>query len=82
MKFSKLTMAITIALTAGASTNALAISLYVDTKTKQIYAEPGKGRVLMGEFEKVGDKPKVAESPEADAAEMAAIRKDIEFKTN
>src|SRR6476661_1945745 len=35
------------------------IDLYVDTKTKQIYSEPGEGRVRMGSFEKVSDnKPK------------------------
>ncbi|ODT78681.1 MAG: hypothetical protein ABS69_07705 [Nitrosomonadales bacterium SCN 54-20] len=33
------------------------IDLYVDTKTKQIYAEPGEGRVRMGSFEKVPEKP-------------------------
>jgi phosphate-selective porin OprO/OprP len=82
MKFSKLTMAVAVALTASASSSAFAMSLYVDTKTKQIYAEPGRGRVLMGEFEKVGDKPQVAQAPAADASEMAAVRQDLEMKTN
>ena len=80
MKFSKLTMAIAVALTASASSSAIAMSLYVDTKTKQIYAESGRGRVLMGEFEKVGDKPQVA--PAADANEIAAVRQDLDMKTN
>ncbi|MCX7066560.1 MAG: porin [Methylococcales bacterium] len=80
MKFSKLTMAIAVALTASASSSAIAMNLYVDTKTKQIYAEPGRGRILMGEFEKVGDKPQVA--PAADAAEIAAVRQDLDMKTN
>jgi phosphate-selective porin OprO/OprP len=80
MKFSKLTMAVAVALTASASSNAFAINLYVDMKTKQIYAEPGKGRVLMGEFEKVGDKPQAA--PAADATEIAAVRQDLDMKTN
>jgi len=79
MKFSKLTMAIAVALTAGVSSNAFAINLYVDMKTKQLYAEPGKGRVLMGEFEKVGDKPQVAP---ADTAELAAVRQDLDLKSN
>ena len=84
MKFSKLTMAIAIALTASASSSAFALELYVDTKTKQIYAEPGKGRVLMGEFEKVGDKPKQAEAPAPVAVtqEIASIRQDLELKQN
>ena len=32
---------------------AYTIDLYVDTKTKQIFSEPGEGRVRMGSFEKV-----------------------------
>jgi phosphate-selective porin OprO/OprP len=79
MKFSKLTMAIAVALTASVSSSAFAINLYVDTKTKQIYAEPGRGRVLMGEFEKVGDRPQQAQP---DASELAAVHQDLEMKTN
>lgn len=79
MKFSKLTLAIATVMTAGASTGAFAIDLYVDTKTKQIYAEPGRGRVLMGAFERVEDKP--AATP-ADTAEIADVRQDLEMKTN
>ena len=84
MKFSKLTIAIAVALMASASSSAFALELYVDTKTKQIYAEPGKGRVLMGEFEKVGDKPKQAEAPAPVAVtqEIASIRQDLELKQN
>ena len=36
-----------------ASRASYVIDLYVDTKTKQIYSEPGEGRVRMGSFEKV-----------------------------
>ena len=79
MKFSKLTLAIATTLGATASFNALAMDLYVDTKTKQIYAEPGRGRVSMGAFERVEDKPVVAP---ADAAEITAVRQDLETKTN
>ncbi len=86
MKVSKLTVAIAATLGMGASYNALALDLYVDSKTKQIFAEPGKGRVLLGEFEKVGATPKAAApAPEAVAAtqaEVAAIKKDLELKTN
>lgn len=81
MKFSKLTTAIAVVLTAGVSSSAFAINLYVDTKTKQIFAEPGKGRVLMGEFEKVGDKPQQVEAP-AVSQEIADIRHDLELKEN
>lgn len=79
MKFSKLTLAIATVMSAGASTGAFAIDLYVDTKTKQLYAEPGRGRVLMGAFERVEDKPVAAP---ADAAEIATVRQDLEMKTN
>ena len=85
MKFSKLTMAIAVALTAGASSSAFAINLYVDIKTQQMYAQPGKDRVLMGEFEKVGDKPKqveVAPVPPSVTEELAAIHQDLELKQN
>ena len=68
MKFSKLTLAIATTIGASASFSAFAIDLYVDTKTKQIYAEPGRGRVLMGAFERVEDKPAAAP---ADAAEIS-----------
>src|SRR5438445_12318731 len=51
-----------------ASSKAYVIDLYVDTKTKQIYSEPGEGRIRMGSFEKVSDqKP----APKAAAGETA-----------
>ena len=58
--------------------------LYVDTKTKQIYAEPGRGRMLMGSFEKVSEAsaPAAAPAPVATQAEVAAIKEDLALKTN
>ena len=82
MKFSKLTIAIAATLTATASFNALAMDLYVDTKTKQIYAEPGRGRVLMGAYEKVSSAPAPVAAPAAAAAELTAIKEDLALKTN
>ena len=81
MKFSKLTLAIAATLSAGASFNVLAIELYVDTKTKQIYAEPGRGRELMGSFQKVDDAPAKAVAPAA-PAEISAMKQDLELKSN
>ena len=78
MNLSKLTLAVTAALSVGASYNAYAIDLYVDTKTKQIYAESGPGRQLMGSFEKVGEAP----AKSADTADIAAIREDLDLKSN
>ncbi|MGZ5007712.1 MAG: OprO/OprP family phosphate-selective porin [Methylobacter sp.] len=84
MKISKLTLAIATVLGAGASSGAFAMDLYVDTKTKQIYAEPGPHRVLMGNFEKVESTPaKVADKEEKlDKAEIKAIREDLALKQN
>ncbi|MGR8997634.1 MAG: OprO/OprP family phosphate-selective porin [Gammaproteobacteria bacterium] len=79
MKFSKLTLAIATVIGAGAPSGAFAIDLYVDTRTKQIYAEPGPHRQLMGAFERVEDKPVAAP---AETAEIATVREDLELKTN
>ncbi|MEI6068266.1 MAG: porin [Methylococcaceae bacterium] len=81
MKFSKLTLAIAATLSVSASFNAFAIELYVDTKTKQIYAEPGRGRELMGSFQKVDDAPAKTVAPAA-PAEISAMKQDLELKTN
>lgn len=84
MKISKLTLAIATVIGAGATSGAFAMDLYVDTKTKQIYAEPGPHRQLMGNFEKVDDKPAkvVDNSDKADKADIKAIREDLELKQN
>lgn len=81
MKISKLTLAIATVLGASVTSGAFAMDLYVDTKTKQIFAEPGRGRELMGAFEKVQDAPaKIAEK--LDTAEIKAIREDLALKDN
>ncbi|MDI1291221.1 MAG: porin [Methylobacter sp.] len=81
MKISKLTLAIATVLGASVTSGAFAMDLYVDTKTKQIFAEPGRGRELMGAFEKVQDAPaKIAEK--LDEAEIKAIREDLALKDN
>ena len=81
MKISKLTLAIAATLGATASFNAMAMDLYVDTKTKQIYAEPGRGRMLMGSFEQVGETPAKTAAPSV-PAEIDAMKQDLELKTN
>ncbi|MDP3589117.1 MAG: porin, partial [Methylobacter sp.] len=80
MKISKLTLAIATVLGASVTSGAFAMDLYVDTKTKQIYAEPGRGRELMGSFEKVDNAPAKAEK--LDKAEIKAIREDLATKEN
>jgi len=80
MKYPKLTLAVATLLSASASSAAFAIDLYVDSKTKQIYAEPGRGREKMGSFVRVED---AAKQPEAkpESPEIQAIREDLELKT-
>ncbi len=65
-----------------------AIELYVDTQTKQLYAEPGKGRVRLGTFEQVqetGQEAKNGKSGKGGKHSMEAIeasmdRKSVELK--
>ncbi|MGZ8163340.1 MAG: OprO/OprP family phosphate-selective porin, partial [Methylobacter sp.] len=78
MNFSKLTVAVATLLGAGVTTPAFAIDLYVDIKTKQLYAEPGPNRERMGSFERVEDAP----AKTTDSAELAAVREDLDLKTN
>src|SRR5665647_3768102 len=62
---------------AAAASNAYTIDLYVDTKTKQIFSEPGEGRVRMGSFEKVSDKAaKPAASAESGGAPATATGRE------
>lgn len=79
MNISKLTLAMATVLSAGATSSAFAIDLYVDTVTKQIYAEPGPNRERMGSFERVdGATQKTATTPQ----ELKEIRDDLELKSN
>lgn len=86
MTLSKLTLAVATILGASVTTSAFAIELYVDTKTKQIYAEPGPHRQKMGTFERVEDAaakaPVEAKPDESTKAELAEIHHDLELKTN
>jgi phosphate-selective porin OprO/OprP len=45
------------------TSGAYAIDLYVNTKTKQIFTEPGPDRVKLGAFERIEDAPKKAAAP-------------------
>lgn len=55
MKLFKITLTIATILSVFISTETLAVNLYMDTKTRQIYADPGVGRVLMGSFIREND---------------------------
>jgi phosphate-selective porin OprO/OprP len=102
MKLSKISWVISAMFGSGVSCMAFAIDLYVDTKTEQIYAKPGPGRVHMGSFVREDNPAKTARQPanslnsapadrepegraevaaeETRAAELAAMRKDLELK--
>jgi phosphate-selective porin OprO/OprP len=82
MKVTKLGLAIALITGSGLLQEAMALDLYVDTKTQQIYAEPGPGRTKLGAFEKVEDS--AAKKAEADAqkAEIQQIKEDLALKNN
>jgi hypothetical protein len=95
MKLSKLTFAVATALTASVTTSAFALDLYVDSKTKQIYAEPGKGRHKMGTFEQVSESQQPSQRGvsadstqhlyqeiDAEKAEIKKIHTDLDLKQN
>lgn len=52
MNFIKRGLASIVLIGTSFSTSVFAIDLYVDTETKQIYTEPGEGRVHLGTFKK------------------------------
>ena len=87
MKVSKLTLAVLIALSASASYDTFAIDVYVDTKTKQIYAEPGPHRERLGSFVRVEDasvegRPTTVNPATAvTTRELTAVREELETKS-
>ena len=75
MKATKLSLAIASMIGAGFAGQALALDLYVDNKTQQIFAEPGPNRSKLGSFEKV-------EESAAQKAKIAKIEEDLALKNN
>ena len=63
MKFITSKFVLTMFLWIGVVSGAYAIDLYVDTKTKQIYTEPGPHRERLGAFERVEDTPRKTATP-------------------
>jgi Phosphate-selective porin O and P len=98
MKLSRLTLAVATVLTASVTTSAFALDLYVDSKTKQIFAEPGKGRQKMGSFEQIDENKSVEnrsqagfgadgsghlyQELESNKAEIKKVQTDLELKEN
>ena len=63
------------------STPLYALDLYVDTKTKQIFAEPGPGRVHLGTYEKSGSSSAKAApetSRKTEVTELAPTQENAE----
>ncbi|MEI7866411.1 MAG: porin [Candidatus Methylumidiphilus sp.] len=69
MKPVKLALAVT-ALLGACYGQAQALDLYVDTKTKQLFAEPGRGRVKLGTFEQVSEPDKGAKETKRSVQEI------------
>ncbi len=89
MKVSKLPSTIAMMLGITLSSSVFAIDLYVDTKTKQIYAEPGKNRVKLGTFEQVKDSKTTQKllieeqkAIEQEQKEIDEVKQDLELKNN
>jgi len=79
MKLSRITLAVIAilgtGLGAGMTSSAFALDLYMDKKTKQLYAEPGPGRERLGSFKRVDDAP-AEPAIKMDTAESAPIPRD------
>jgi len=76
-------MAIVAALSKTASFQAIALDLYVDKNTKQIFAEPGPNRTKLGSFVQV--EQKVKEQADLTAKQqvgLSSTQQDLELKTN
>ena len=59
MRLSKISLAVSAIFGLSAAPAVFAIDLYMDTKTEQLYAKPGPGRVHLGNFVKEGPAPKI-----------------------
>lgn len=68
MQSFRLILAIVAVINLSVVSDAYALDLYVDTKTKQIFAEPGPGRVHMGTYEKSGQASAKTETSKVPAA--------------
>jgi|GEM_PF-340665 len=81
MQSFRLILAIGVVINLIVISSAHALDLYVDTKTKQIFAEPGPGRVHMGTYEKSGQasaKTEMSKVPVAQTQTAAESSKKTE----
>lgn len=78
MNINKMTIATLSMLSAALSTPALALDLYVDTNTQQIYATPGENRVKLGSFEKKEDIDQLKATLKAEIEQELKSKQNIE----
>jgi phosphate-selective porin OprO/OprP len=81
MRLTKLGLAMATLFGSGIAIDAMALDLYVDNKTQQIFAEPGPNRTKLGSFERVEDNAGKA-SLAAQQAEINKIKDDFALKNN
>lgn len=81
MKFLSSILATLVIFNLCVISNAYALDLYVDTKTKQVFAEPGPGRIHMGTYVKADNPPVQPESPKVATTPSAAPAKSEKKET-
>lgn len=81
MKFLSSILATLVIFNLCVISNAYALDLYVDTKTKQVFAEPGPGRIHMGTYVKADNPPVQPESPTVATTPSAAPAKSEKKET-
>lgn len=79
MQSFRLILAIVAVINLSAISDAYALDLYVDTKTKQIFAEPGPGRVHMGTYEKSGQASAKTETSKVPVASTQTAAESTEL---
>jgi phosphate-selective porin OprO/OprP len=82
MKLKKLSLTMACLITSSISYEALALDLYVDTKTQQIFAEPGPGRTKLGSFERVEDNAAKTKVDSSQQAEINKLKDDVALENN
>ncbi|SFF19247.1 OprO/OprP family phosphate-selective porin [Nitrosomonas sp. Nm166] len=85
MKSFRFILAIAVAINLCAISSTYALDLYVDTKTKQIFAEPGPGRVHIGSYvkeEKVESPPVSSQQVLADSAKKTESTESAPARQN
>jgi phosphate-selective porin OprO/OprP len=79
MTRKNLASAIALAIGGMSANPTFALDLYVDSKTKQIYAEPGPNRIKLGSFERVGEAAGKSAAAEEEIREQ--VKKEVEAAT-